>query len=878
MKRNTVFLALVVLHASWAVAGTEDTETHYIYDAAVDAYNTGKYVVALDEGLSEELEQKLGRQLALAAEAAAAGSEDWAQRANISPDMIEADRVFVEITIDPSKADKKIEAFSAQYGGSVRNTFTSAYAEVALPAKSLLALSKDAALRNVALARRVFFSAGLTESVEKIGSEHWNNDGNLKGSGQIVGIIDQFDLQKWADQYTLQPDRTLPRPSGADTRPLVRYAPPPGMNPGEAQMIYDSRPGFMLTGTGSGGDFTHGNKVLEIIYANARLPRFLLFPAANTVGSLRDAFDRAFLEENLDALNLSGGPPIDGYNDGVPAPGTVMEKMAELRSAGTLVVKSAGNYAKSHWAGEFLAASTSHGLVEILDWNRNAFNDNQPITAAVAAGSEGLNVLHYYADPNGCTPNGKLVFASLGVASQNAGGRVREHTLRLLRQGAGGRWYPVATARAINAYQADIDYAANNASTALDGSPIPTDTGFCGAQSARYAVQVSRTRPINLNINPANTQLGQQDPVFINFFTDQAHFLTFQVPQGSLDGAATAPHAYTVGAAHCMTGSRCGSLAHGTPVFDASGRGPVLERGGLKPVFLSQEDLYRTTVAHERNGAKPNASAFSNVTTSLGALAGTSGAAPHVASMALLLGERWSFLDGNPLLLEDALNGLSKKYGASDAFLIAAGYVPGQLSYSYGMGFARLEVAAKWRIRGWVNHALVGRPFTTSPMTGSTPPVNYLDGSNTYRNSYGPNLAVCFLDRYDRPLLLPPLVPSFELVQGSSGTVAAGNTWMDGRFMLDQPPGGGVPDRTMGYVEWWSGHSYFPNFRVTQLPPAVVSGGGVGLSYAVRAVAKTKDGQDTRWRGVGEYTAVNFNVCTQTVRQDPRLHGRCPAE
>ena len=100
MKRNAFFFALAAaFQTSLAMAGGEDAEAHYIYDLAVDAYNTGKYVVAVDGGPSGELEGKLGRQLALAAEAAAAGSKDWAELANISPEQQDFYNLFYSVSL-----------------------------------------------------------------------------------------------------------------------------------------------------------------------------------------------------------------------------------------------------------------------------------------------------------------------------------------------------------------------------------------------------------------------------------------------------------------------------------------------------------------------------------------------------------------------------------------------------------------------------------------------------------------------------------------------------------------------------------------------------------------------------------------------------------
>lgn len=341
-----------------------------------------------------------------------------------------------------------------------------------------------------------------TEALTLIGASEYHAAG-YRGAGVKVAVIDE-NFEDIAERIT---EGELP--AGIITRRFVT-----------------GRGGFetLLESTGS-----HGVACAEIIHDIAPDAQLYLIQVDNLVDTLEDVLD--FLQqENVRVVSISMSTLSPGRGDGS---GRVAEStvplyplLAEARSAGMLLIKSAGNYAQQHYQGAF------------LDTDGDNWHEFGRTRTGIA--SETLPV-------------------------RLNQGKTTEITLAWDDWG-NDPFQPIATSN----YEL---YLFDPAGTEIAHSSTQRNAMGAPMQRITFSPRFDGIYEIHVRRDPAFTQSHTLKLFVVG---ENAALTAHITPEGSLGLPADAPSVLTVGAVHIMTGD----------LVPYSSRGPTAD-GRIKPDLSS---------------------------------------------------------------------------------------------------------------------------------------------------------------------------------------------------------------------------------------------------------------------------------------------------
>lgn len=718
---------------------------------------------------------------------------------------VDADKVAVEIFFNPSELPENINKLIALHKGIVQEQFNDIWLEAFLPLSALKPLASLQGIRVITLARLGHLNeSGTGEGVNATRVNFWHRRAGIKGGNarmdgpHQIAVVDIFDantLSRQQEQY-------------------------PSTEGGVMHLAREVTDRVIRENFNTSPQDIHGNQVLEIL--SDLVPNIDSITAIHvdgplTVGRMRAAIRNA-ADTGAKVISYSMGASLDGYNDGSSATGSVTEVLNEVADQNIFIAAAAGNLAESHWNGTFTDATTDTNK---MDWTRSG--TRRIATPTTSTSDVTLNKI-LYEGLQECIP--PLTRITAGMIVDSRAPVTRNYALVLLRQSSDNNWYPVSVGQASGTNQRLVGYITRNsaAGTMLQGfdgqfnsAMIPGGQAQgCANNGTRYALQVIKRAPrdiagptqnshINLFVNPDNA---------INLIPE------YRTMSSSLDGSSTSSKIFTVGAVKCNTINTTLS-----PLRDCrdlipeiySGRGPVLRRGGFDPLSnpitstINLGGSAATSLTGLYQGdlilpVKPDAVSISSVTTSLTPMgqprfSGTSAAAPHVAAMAKLLGQRFPDLEGKPREMIAVLRHLAKlslEESNITRLVDARGnrLYPSNPDNRVGYGLLRMQQEGALEWRGRINNtriapsiSIAGHPYPPFEFMTMSPefisPGRPTDSSGNYRfldaapsdptqsfryDGLGADyVMVRFMDAHasTRPVLFPSMVPNLILRHNS---------------------------------------------------------------------------------------------------------------
>lgn len=847
-SKTSLWTGLTTLAFSWLLpAIAHGLESAVLPLAPADV--SEERIAPVDASRVDPIEDLIGTSLHIADREANLGNPLWFAEAAIPAALHDDARVLLDIEIDPKILATPIDKLLAQFAGELYGIESPERFNAHVPAKLIAKLAHHPGVRQVRLPRRHTLALS-SEGRQATNANWWQDVGHIRGDGIRIAIIDCFDTAVLARQ------RAAGEAPPADP---VNGTTPQAVVNGRSVLFAPPRACVDM----------HGNGMLEVLYDMAPQAQFLLINMGEPMTHLdmRVAMATA-IAQRADVINLAVTDSLDDYGDSVTR--NIESDSGYFDQAydrGIFAVVAAGNEALSHWAGGFRTLSAASESA--MDWNYNDLA-TPPGRIVSDGGNRSVAILKPASDlVNACTPDGEEIALGLGISRELP--YVNRFRIQIMRQQQDSSWAVVwQSAFERPDYAMNLIYSANSRARAIDGTVL-TPSANCPANQARYGVRLVR------QLTPSFLNLPTTE--FLNFFVDSAHDLEFPVSQASLQGSATSPKIFSVGAARaCLpASSSCTPLRMAT----SSSQGPVLGPLGARPTLLNPSDLHWVTQLGLADAVKPDAAVFDGATPSFldHPVFGTSTATAYASGMAALLMQRYAFLRNNPLELKQVMNTLASQRYNEDADLIRAGYPVGTYAYTYGRGLLRYRKEAMWGTRGVVEHTSVGRLLMTSPLQTRPGAARV-----PHNDVYGDEVHVRFLDQYGKPVLFPVLLPGARIINGpqqdrdGSALAYIGHRPSDAQFLFEYPPVTAGPQAfEMGLGHWTGGYFRFHNLGITAIPNTNVRA-GEALGYSLLFEAYRLNGSRASNAPLtGGAVSGSFNVCTEDAIRQNRNPTQCPA-
>jgi hypothetical protein len=584
----------------------------------------------------DAIDGKIHAQLRDALGATARGKTIATAMIHLPASLRRADEVLVEIRFAADATD--VDALLQRHGATRRHSMGPVLREAWMPLNRLRELASETnviAIKPARLARPVIGSK-TSEGVAAGNANDWQTfNPAYNGTGIKIAMIDTYDSSKIA---SLQASKDWPAPGAVSCYDVNNEILDPPYS-----VVACTNGSFGA----SGGQ--HGNATMEIAYDVAPGATFLAYDTT-TVGDWYDAIlDAAHLNSagnslgtvKANVISASLAAPLDGKGDGTSLSGSIAEAAGFAKAHGVLVVNAAGNEQENHWGGLFALSSTGNGF---LTWSGPSTIYNP----------YGDGAGHYY-----CIPDGDNIYVDLYWNHWTGANPGLDHTVYLYQDTS-----TTNTANWVNVAQSSTPEGVANSLPQQTLQYVASGgiTGGCPANSAVYAIAVTRNSGVTANYNLQ---------VFAT--TDDDTPIYYRVAARSLDFPADSPNVISVAAIDVANTTT-------TPLEPFSSEGPVLAAGGGLPA--NPNPLTDTNL-------KPDVASFDDVSTvtySPSTFFGTSASTPHVAGMAALFMQRFGIQTSSANLTSAIITPLRTIAGTGSNDLGTAGK-----DYQYGYGRLKFQ-------------------------------------------------------------------------------------------------------------------------------------------------------------------------------------------